>query len=372
MIRTRDPRIRQTINQISHNLESANETAQESFYTFSQNYLAPCFGSIGQCLNQCLSPCFPSREDLLRRRRRGRAEANFDFYDDWDNEDLPDGGILGWRHDELDRLLAGSGASRRTTRGVVDQPRGQRKMSYGTRGNRRRSTILPAERTDPTVIPKSSVLGFLERFPFRLGSRGIKYRPSAADLQERPGRRGDEVIHDARESQPLMEEEEEESANNHSRPNGKSYQNGRSRSETQSSRESGNSLSSRGDLYPSDEEDAIPLDDEFALALDRRISGPASDDQLAGRPGIGRRVTSTSIKDTGSSRSRRSGKGTDQSNRKQGLSEEASSNVEVPSIDELIKEEENIRLEEEETILKKRHRAQKLAASQGLQIEVCL
>ncbi|KAJ6161389.1 hypothetical protein N7470_004785 [Penicillium chermesinum] len=231
MMRTRDPRIRQRINQISQNLETANESAQE-----------------GLC-----------------GAGAGNAEANFDFYDDRDNDEADDG-LLGWGTGELDRLLAGSGLAR----GGAEQPRLPRRMSYGTRHTRRRSTVLnPDNRSDPTVIPSSSLLGFLERFPWRLGAKGVKYRPSASGLQENPGnlRR---YVHEDEPLMAAMDENEE---------NLVSYQDsGRHRSETGSSRGTNNSLSSRGDLFPSDdEEDAVPLDDEFALALGRRGTGLRKD-----------------------------------------------------------------------------------------------
>ncbi|TPR03622.1 hypothetical protein CAN33_001055 [Aspergillus niger] len=306
-MRSRDPRVRQTINQIHHNLESANETAQEGLYTFSHNYVVPCFAAIGTCIYSCTAPCLPSREDQLRRRRRGRAEANFDFYDDWDNED-PNDGLLGWGTDELDRLLAGSGLAR----GSSEQPRRQRKMSYGARRTRRKSTaIMSDDRNDPTVIPSSSFLGFLERFPWRFGARGLKYRPSAADLQEHPvGLRRHEL-----EDEPLIEETEESEGPATSRVNG------RYRSSTQSSRDTTNSLSSRGDLIPSDEEeDAVPLDDEFALALaSRRGTGLDSIDLIGDKPAT-----------------------------------------------DLKKEEEQAALEEESEIARRRLAAQQLASTRGL------
>ncbi|KAJ5949185.1 hypothetical protein N7454_000769 [Penicillium verhagenii] len=265
MMRSRDPRIRQRINQISHNLESANETAQEGLYAFSQNYISPCLISVGNCINVCTAPCFPNQEDQLRRRRRGHTEANFDFYDDWDNTEEEDS-LIGWGTGELDRLLAGSGLTRNT----AEQPRRQRRMSYGTRNTRRRSTVhVPDDRNDPTVIPSSSLIGFLERFPWRFGAKGIKYRPSAADLQEHPG----SSRRYAHEEEPLMEATEDDEAHI-------SYNaNRRHRSGTNSSRATSNSLSSRGDLLPSDEEDAVPLDDEFALVFGRRGTGLESDDQ---------------------------------------------------------------------------------------------
>lgn len=353
-MRPRDPRIRQTLNQISSNLESANETAQEGIYTFSQNYISPCFASIGNCVYACTAPCLPSREDQIRRRRRGRAEANFDFYDDWDN-DIANDSLLGWGSDELDRLLAGSGLAR----GTAEQPRRQRKMSYGTRGTRRKSSVLvPENRNDPTVIPSSSFLGFLERFPWRLGARGQKYRPSAADLQEHPGgvRRFD------REEEPLLgaSERSEDPV---------SYGNGRDRSATQSSRETTNSLSSRGDLIMSDEEeDAVPLDDEFALALGRRGTGLDSDDQ-SGRKSSVRRSTSGTVSST-----------TDASLKELGMKRKRGSRIQSPrviavdaqtpdarSLDDLKKEEEQAALKEEQEIFRKRLAAQSLASNRGLE-----
>lgn len=89
-----DPRIRQTWNTISQNLESANESAQVNLFTFSRKVLDPCFSSIGGCFQSVTAPCCLSREERLRRHRsggsgggrsrgRGGAEYGFDFYDDW-------------------------------------------------------------------------------------------------------------------------------------------------------------------------------------------------------------------------------------------------------------------------------------------------
>lgn len=353
-MRPSDPRVRQSINRISQNIESANETVQESVYTFSQKYLSPCLGAIGNCIRACTAPCFPSREDQLRRRRRGRAEFNFDFYDDWDNDDAGDG-LLGWGNDELDRLLAGSGISRRS----ADQPRRQRTMSYGTR-SRRRSSVLQDERNDPLVIPSSSFLGFLERFPWRIGARGIKYRPSAADLQENPGG----VKRLAPENEPLMEAAEESDRSS----DGK---NGRGRSGTQSSRDTENSLSSRGDLIPSDEEeDAVPLSDEFALALGRRGTGFSSESQLGGRSSMSQRSTSgTASLGTTSSRESK-GKSKRESKERSSLGSDVEViSTDVPSMADLQKEEERVRLEEEAEIARKRLAAHKLAVSRGLEPE---
>ncbi|KAJ5170465.1 uncharacterized protein N7500_003248 [Penicillium coprophilum] len=345
MMRPRDPRIRQRINQISHNIETANETAQEGLYTFSHNYISPCFESIGNCLTACTAPCLPSREDHLRRRRRGQAEANFDFYDDWANDEEDDG-LIGWSTGELDRLLAGSGLAR----GAADQPRRPRRMSYGTRNTRRRSTaLMPDNRDDPTVIPSSSLLGFLERFPWRLGARGVKYRPSAADLQEHPGAR-----RYAHENEPLMEAADDDGEQFSPAPNM------RNRSATQSSRGTDNSLSSRGDLFPSDEEeDAVPLDDEFALAFGRRGTGLESDDQSGTKSELIQSASASSLGATSVKKTKRKKK------RSPKRSASAQS-VDTPSLTDLKTEEQRAALEEEADIERRRLAAHELALSRGL------
>ncbi|QSS52463.1 hypothetical protein I7I53_08098 [Histoplasma capsulatum var. duboisii H88] len=378
MMRPSDPRFRQTINQISHNLESANETAQEGIYTFSHNYIGPCFAGIKNSVRSCTSACFPSREDQLRRRRRGRssgrAEYDFDFYDDWDyDEDTTTDSLLGWGTDELDRLLAGSSGAR----GPADQPRRHRRMSYGARGGRRKSTALPNdERRDPTVIPSSSFLGFLERFPWRIGARGIRYRPSAADLQENPGG----TRRDTMESEPLIEGSDESDMDGSKDDEGLPTTKTRLRSGTQSSRETSNSLSSRGDLLPSDEEeDAVPLDDEFAMTLGRRDTWGSG---LQDAPPASRSASGISMKTTESSKDSRTsgkGKGKRRKNRRRTVSSkspkspvsdgEMRETTQIPSLLDLKREEEQVRYKEEMEIDRKRQAAQKLARERGLSVD---
>lgn len=357
MMRTRDPRIRQRINQISQNLETANESAQEGLYTFSQNYLSPCLSSIGDCISVCTAPCLPNREDQLRRRRRGNAEANFDFYDDWENASEDDG-LLGWGTGELDRLLAGSGLAR----GGAEQPRRPRRMSYGTRHTRRRSTVhMDDNRSDPTVIPSSSLLGFLERFPWRFGAKGVKYRPSASGLQEHPGshpRRYPE------EDEPLMAATEEDEDHR------VSYQDtGRVRSATGSSRGTNNSLSSRGDLFPSDdEEDAVPLDDEFAFALGRRGTGLESDEPSGSKTEMVRSSSGTSsLADTSSKKSKRGTKKKRSSTKSPMSTDQEVIKMDTPSMADLKKEEDQAAKEEEARIERKRLAAQELAMKRGFE-----
>lgn len=211
-------------------------------------------------------------------------------------------------------------------------------MSYGTRANtataaevaarRRLSKAAAAARDDPTVIPSTAPLGFLGRLPWKIGGT-LRYKPSAADLQEHPGMRGNNRrrqrprtaetqdgtepgalgTHD--EHEPLLghssdEYEEGEEHGNHyhhvtprprrrpdnierhdysetppdyatatsraagghagKRPSSTS----RKRSGTTGSGDTSDSYRSRNDLFPSDgegDEDAVPLDDEFADAL---------------------------------------------------------------------------------------------------------
>ncbi|KAK2745880.1 hypothetical protein FQN57_003493 [Myotisia sp. PD_48] len=370
-MRPGDPRIRQTINQISQNLESANESAQEGIYAFSHNYIGPCFSSICNYLGSCSSPCFPSRDDQLRRRRRGRssarAEFSFGFYDDWDyDQDSSGDGILGWRHDELDRLLASSSGA------TGEQPRKHRRMSYGAR---RRSSILPNdERQDPTVIPSSSILGFLERFPWRIGSRGIRYRPSAADLQENPGK----PKRDVPENEPLLEASDESDGSSDSKGTQIKHSS-RKRSGTQSSQDTSNSLSSRGDLLPSDEEeDAVPLDDEFAMSLERRPTILGTEDHVfmrrsISRTGRGNNSSRETIKKqhgkgkSGIHKRRRPSRTTSKSSHS--TSElEILENAMDPTIEDLKKEEEDERLQEERELDRRRSAAQRLARQRGLSV----
>jgi hypothetical protein len=275
-----DPRLRQTWNQLTSNFESANQSAQAGIFTFSQRYLSPCLAGVGNCLESVTKPCLGDREERLRkRRRREGSDYTFDFYDDWDvdNGGGSRSGLLGWGNDEFDRLLAGSGA-------INNQPGRERHMNYGSRGangkvasNRKRTAVLSDDpATDPNVIPSSSAFGFLGRLPFRIGKKGLRYKPSAADLQDNPGsRKGDP------ESQPLIEGSDDEppeqsyfsSSRRHKR---------RARSNTSNTTESesnSDSFRSRGDLFPSeDEADAVPLDDEFALLRTQ------SSEDVEGRP----------------------------------------------------------------------------------------
>ncbi|KAF1929588.1 uncharacterized protein M421DRAFT_91440 [Didymella exigua CBS 183.55] len=335
MYRRGDPRWNRTIQHISENIEHANEAAQENIYGFTQSYVNPCCASLTACCNALTAPCFPSSDDRRRHRgrSRGRAELSFDFYDDWDDDET-DGLLGGWGNDNLGRFL-GSAA----TYGATQQPGRQRAMSYGPRArdprfaaSRRKSTAPAREGPDPTVIPASSYFGFLGRLPFNLGSKGLRYKPSAADLTERPAawRRS------AEETQPLVEDSDEDHARDY-----KAHR--RARSDTHTSGHTTDSFSSRGDIFPSGDEldDAVPLDDEFTIALERRTTGQWDD----------------SAKSTGSGRNTRSN------------SKPPSSVIEepdVPTLDELGREEDGLRREEDADVERKRAHAHHLAIQRGL------
>ncbi|CAF9906182.1 MAG: hypothetical protein HETSPECPRED_006095 [Heterodermia speciosa] len=345
-MRRNDPRLRQTLNQISQNIESANLSTQASLYTFSQEYVSPCLASLNTCLEASCQPCFAylsTRENQRhphRGSRRGRDDLGFDFYDDWDEEEG------NWGNDELDRLLAGSD----------EQPKRRAGMSYGTGVARRKTLGIPRDGgTDPNMVPKSSMFGFLERLPWKIGGRSVRYRPSAADLQENVGK-------GAREAEPLMEESEESIA---SVGRGR---HGRNRSGTANSRSTTNSLSSRGDLFPSeDEDDAVPLDDEFAMVLGRRNTGPTSDDHSSRKSKKRRPGTSPLSTKTVSSKDTRAKRKLSSSPSKGEIrnTTEAIRNTEA-SIGDLKQEEEQAREEEEAEVESKRKAAQALAVERGL------
>jgi len=313
-------------------------------------------------LYDCTAPCFPNREENLRRKRgrsRGRAEINFDFYDAWDDEETGTDSLVGWGNDELDSLLAGRGSQ-------PDQPRRPRAMSYGSRGRRKTSGGQVDSDQDPTIIPSSSYLGFLERLPWKIGSRKLRYKPSAADLQENPGGTRIREV----EAEPLIEEPEEEQG----RWN-KSH--GRQRSDTVASRSTNNSLSSRGDLIMSDEEDdAVPLDDEFAaVMLSRRMTNQGStEDQSSGksrsgsgkRPGASRRSTRTVSTKSLKSPSTKSPRSASQQSLAPLSPTPAAKPAEPPSMLDLRRHEERVEREEELEIQQKREAAQRLAVQRGL------
>lgn len=365
MYRTGDPRFRRRLNEIGHTLENANQSAQSNLYIFGQTYVKPCFESITECFTTCVDASCPTlnlnanQRDRLRRQRgrnRGRAELSFDFYDDWDEDE--NDALMGWSNDEFDRLLAGSGGYG-TVSSATQQPARQRGMSYPK--GRRKSAVLPHDGgPDPTVIPGSSGI-----FSKLFGGKTLRYKPSAADLQEHPGAR--RIGADLTEGEALLREGDD----------GGSKQHRRVRSNTATSDHTMSSLSSRGDIFPSDEEldDAVPLDDEFAMVLERRTtqSGGLSGletESSSGKTGRGKRPSTGSRRSTQSSRSRggrKSRSRTDSSAAQTPIDEVAQTlETETPTITELKQEERQLEQEEEATVERKRREAQRLAAEQGL------
>ena len=339
-MRRHDPRIRQILNQISSNFESANLTTQASLFSFSQNYVSPCISSVNTCLEASCQPCFATlknddrRPHHRQRQPRGRESLAFDFYDDWEQDEAE------WGHDELDQLLSGDGDPR------AQQPVKKGGMSYGSRGVSRRKG---ADDDDLNVLPKSSMFGFLERLPWKIGGRGVRYRPSVADLQENVGRRG-------AEAEPLISEED----GNEGR-----IRHVRNRSDTVGSRSTTNSLSSRGDLFPSeDEDDAVPLDDEFAMVLERRTTGTMSD-HSSGKKSKKRPPGSRSSTKTGSSKGAKDKRGTSTSSGKRKPAV-ITADEDIPSMTDLKQEEELVSREEEAQLEERRQAAQKLALERGL------
>ncbi|KAH8731396.1 hypothetical protein GQ44DRAFT_698685 [Phaeosphaeriaceae sp. PMI808] len=369
MYRRSDPRWNRTIQHLTSNIEHANESAQENIYGFTQRYVNPCLSSITQCVNACTAPCFPVHNDRRRHRTpRGRAESSFDFYDDWEDDETD--GLLGWGSENLDRFLGSA-----STYGTTSQPGRQRAMSYGQRNRdvryntaRRKSNAQArdVERQDPTIIPSSSYFGFLGRLPFKIGGKGLRYKPSAADLTDHPGG----LRQSTDEEQPLIEESEEEALE---RSEHKGHR--RQRSDTHTSGHTTDSLSSRGDIFPSEDEidDAVPLDDEFTLVLERRTTGQWNEETSSNkrsintskskRPSGTRRVSTRSA----SSRSTResAGKRSEENALQRSISP-AIKEVTALTLNDLQEEEERLRVEEEQEVQRKRQEAQRLAVQRGL------
>ncbi|PKS05353.1 hypothetical protein jhhlp_008727 [Lomentospora prolificans] len=348
-----DPRLRQRWNQISHNAEAVTENAAAGIWSFQQHYINPCVASLVNSLDQCTSVCLGDREERARRRRereraRGRAEYSFDFYDDWYEEEETAGGILGgWNYEDWDRLLVGSGSTRRGAGEVTEQPGRKRGMSYGTRGPRRKPS-----QDDPTVIPSTQPIGFLGKLPWKIGGT-LRYKPSAADLQEHPGHHGEPD-----ENAPLLRSDADEY--NHY----DAHTSRRKRSGTTGSGDTSDSYRSRGDLFPSDgegEEDAIPLDDEFTLPLDRvddRASSrtrSSKGKRPAGSRPISRTVSRTTVASGHS----------DYSSRRRSMDSMNGAPI-TPSFEDLRFEEERIAHQEDEEIERKRVAAAQLAHKRGL------
>lgn len=351
MYRRSDPRFRRTINEISQTFESANESAQANIFTFSHKYLSPCFSSIGDCFQSCAHSCTSccSSDDRIRRSRarsRARPELSFDFYDDWDHDETA--GLLAWDNDDLGAYGAGPTST---------QPARERAMSYGARRDKyghRKPQPRNDPDSDPTLIPASSYFGFLGTISSKLtGGKPLRYKPSAADLQEHPG---------ASRTMPSLAEDDD-----HFSP--------RQRSNTAGSTGTTDSFSSRGDLFPSeDEDDAHELDDEFAMVLERRTTGSGLEDAASGgkarrpgkRPSTGSRLSTRTL----SSRSTRSSK---RRSRAASVSPTRVTSIEhepktILSMTELKQEEERLRQEEEAVIAKKRDAARGLALKRGLSV----
>ncbi|KAI1405737.1 hypothetical protein F4819DRAFT_377566 [Hypoxylon fuscum] len=357
-----DPRLRQRWNQISHTTETVTENAAAGIWSFGHTYITPCLSSIGAAFESCTAPCVGDREERVRRARerqraRGAAEYSFDFYDDWDEElgGEDGGGLLGgWRSEDWDRLLAGTGRKRGAGE-VEEQPKRKRGMSYGTRGSRKR----PSSQEDPTIIPSTAPLGFLGRLPFKFGGP-LRYKPSAANLQEHPG--ASRVGVDAERAPLLGTDEEAEYVDD-------SPTHIRKRSETVGSGGTSDSYRSRGDLFPSDEEgeeDAVPLDDEFTIALDHVDDRSSNKTRSSKGKRIADRMLPRSVSRTTLDSARPSLK---HSLSSRSIPQESPALLSTPSMDNLRSEEERLQREEDEVLEKKRMAAADLALRRGLSRE---
>ncbi|KAJ4256663.1 hypothetical protein NW762_008759 [Fusarium torreyae] len=352
-----DPRLRQRWNQITHDAETVTENAAAGIWTFQHNYINPCFSSVARSFEQCTAVCLGDPEERLRRRRerelsQNRAEYSFDFYDDWYEEEQG-GSLFGaWGNEDWDRLLAGTGSQRKHNTGETsEQPRRKRGMSYGTRDRRRKSSIGD----DPTVIPKTQPIGFLSKLPWKMGGGTLRYKPSAADLQDNPQRHGEG------ESEPLLHSDD-----------GSDFVDlpvTRKRSGTTGSGDTSDSYRSRGDLFPSDgegEEDAIPLDDEVTYDMVRK-------DDRSGRSGRASSKGKKPVSGMAGSRTvSRTTLGSVASKDEYRMERRATSfsitpeAEDTPSLHDLEREEQMLQREQDEEVERKKQAAAQLAAEKGL------
>ncbi|KAK6833234.1 hypothetical protein PG987_007928 [Apiospora arundinis] len=338
-----DPRLRQRWNQISQTTETVTENAAAGIWTFGHTYLNPCLGSICSAFDGCAACCLGDHEERARRRRE-RERARATPREGGGQGSGGGGGIFkGWHHEDWDRLLAGTGTSKKGPGEIHEQPQSSKRgMSYGTREARRKSSTAE----DPTIIPSTQPIGFLGRLPFKFGGP-LRYKPSAANLQEHPGRHGLEGEHE-----PLLG-----GADDHHEAHFMRF------------------VSVEGDLFPSDgegDEDAIPLDDEFAdefaVALDRVAS---TDDRSSNktRSSKGKRKASSaySVQRSASRTTLGSTYSRHSSSMLHQTPELAIPQVAEPSvIEDLQYEEEQLRQQEDEEIERKRQAAAQLALERGL------
>ncbi|KYK58103.1 hypothetical protein DCS_05116 [Drechmeria coniospora] len=360
-----DPRLRQRWNQIAQDAEAATENAAAGIWSFQHNYINPCLGCFLESIERCTTVCLGDAEERMRRRReRDRAaEYSFDFYDDWNEEGRDGGGgnsgggglRSGWGSDDWDRLLAGTGSSRRKVGDATEQPRRTRGMSYGARGARRK-----ANNRDPTIIPSTRPIGFLSRLPWKLGGT-LRYKPSAADLQEHPAKRGNG------ETEPLLGSDQ---VGNY----GEQLRMPRRRSGTTGSGDTSDSFRSRGDLLPSDgegDEDAVVLDDEVTYDMVRK------DDRSSGRSGrtrsskgkrpadvlsVSRTESRTTLGSTVSAESRQQ----ERRSRSPAGTTDMENSV---TLEDVPRVEDRPRREEDEELARKRELARQLAAARDLRFD---
>lgn len=167
------------------------------------------------------------------------------------------------------------------------------------------------------------------------------------------------------EEEPLMEAADEDLIRPANSPTG------RNRSATQSSLGTTNSLSSRGDLIPSDEEeDAVPLDDEFAFVLGHRGTSLEDDDHFGTKSEITKSASGTSSLTGTSSKKKAKRKKKKRSTRSSASDVAVVQGLDTPSMADLKLEEQHAALEEESAIQKRRAVAHELALNRGLEDEV--
>ncbi|KAK3900951.1 hypothetical protein C8A05DRAFT_45298 [Staphylotrichum tortipilum] len=250
-------------------------------------------------------------------------------------------------------------------------------MSYGTGGQRPVRRKASGEE-DPNVIPRTAPLGFLGRLPFKIvGS--LRYKPSAANLREHPGGGGvgqrqeeGEGVGGGEGRMPLLGGGDEDDGRRRRSPLQKGL---RARSDTTNSGDTSASYRSMGDLFPSDgegDEDAVPLDDEFTVALERvddrgsTKTRSSKGKRPADRDRGGKDLSRTVSRSTMSSTANMPPDEHRVFSHPASPTQEGTHLLAVPSMEDLQREEEDAEREEREERERRRRAAERLARERGL------
>ncbi len=271
------------------------ENAAAGIWNLQQRYISPCLASIGQSLDSCTGLCIGDREERARRQRererrarRGQAEYSFDFYDDWDDDDDALANSFGGPRPARQlgrRPDRGLGQAPRRHGLVEEPPRGRRR-----RRRRRRRRGRPAEAEARDELRDARPAPDIQRAggPHHHPQHGPAGLPRPAAVQDRrhaevqaqrgkpagpPGRASVFGRRARAPAGPRQATRTVATAATTASATATSTLHALGREAERPGRATHRARTGPGgDLFPSDgegDEDAIPIDDEFAMALGR-------------------------------------------------------------------------------------------------------